>query len=294
MLNSLRGDIKEPSFWERVLYLLDDMSLHINGDVFKSASIIERLIYMTLKYMHCEKISPNTFFRDDSLKIKELKFIKDNWQYFLFEQMKILELDFKKYIIIVQNSNILYPKNQKDTFKRLLGVFDNAYLMSFNYTLVNKNNLFESVENVHGLASEKGEIIFGIDNSSCNPGDFNYVFTKTYRKVSMYITTPLKVINEVLKKDINQIVFFGHSLNEQDYSYFQTIFDYFDLYNSQIKLEFFYYIYDKNKRIQIENNFISGVISLLDNYGKTLDNKHKGRNLIHKLLNESRLIIKLI
>ena len=52
-----------------------------------------------------------------------------------------------------------------------------------------------------------------------------------------------------MSKTIDEIIVFGHSLGEQDYSYFQSIFDYVDLYHSKTKLTFIYsdyFIDDKN------------------------------------------------
>lgn len=40
------------------------------------------------------------------------------------------------------------------------------------------------------------------------------------------------------KEEINEIAFFGHSLSKLDYSYFQTIFDFYDLYSSDVTLAF--------------------------------------------------------
>ena len=39
---------------------------------------------------------------------------------------------------------------------------------------------------------------------------------------------------------------------------------------------------------------MSGVVRLLTKYGETLDNADHGRNLIHKLLLEGRLAVKLV
>ena len=45
-------------------------------------------------------------------------------------------------------------------------------------------------------------------------------------------------IDSIFTKDMDVIKFYGHSLARADYSYFQYIFDMYDLYNSNIKLIF--------------------------------------------------------
>ena len=59
------------------------------------------------------------------------------------------------------------------------------------------------------------------------------------------------------------------------------------LINTKIKLKFLYYNYsDKAK-----DNIHTSVMKLINTYGKSLDNKDKGSNLLHKLLLESRIKI---
>ena len=86
-----------------------------------------------------------------------------------------------------------------------------------------------------------------------------------------------------LRKD-NQLIeikFYGHSLNEADYSYFQSIFDYYNLYeNNNVGLIFYY-----SKGYEQTDK----VYRLINTYGKTLSNKDQGKNLTHKLLLENRL-----
>ncbi len=102
------------------------------------------------------------------------------------------------------------------------------------------------------------------------------------------------LINEsiVLNKNTREVVFYGHSLNPQDYSYFQSIFDFFEIYsNNKIKLIFAYSIYDLKKKEKIIQDTYDSVIKLLSSYGDTSDNKDKGKNLLHKLILENRIKI---
>ena len=96
----------------------------------------------------------------------------------------------------------------------------------------------------------------------------------------------------ILNKNIKSIVFYGHSLAAADYSYFQSIFDFYSIYDSDVTLVFYYSVYKENDREQITKTQFDSIRKLLIEYGTTLDNKDHGKNLLHKLLLEDRLIIK--
>ena len=151
---------------------------------------------------------------------------------------------------------------------------------------------------------DDGKIIIGVDstnNPSFKNGDINYktigdkaLFTKTYRK--MILESMRWTPDKVLKRDVDIISFYGHSLGEQDYSYFQSLFDFYSLYDSSIILEFLYSEYDNdinNSSKQLDKT-LRRVYLLINEYGETLTNKDHGKNLLHKLLLEGRLIIKKI
>ncbi len=92
-------------------------------------------------------------------------------------------------------------------------------------------------------------------------------------------------INILPSKDNNEIEikFYGHSLSEADYSYFQSIFDYYNLYsNDKVSLVFYY----SKGYEQYE-----AIYKLINVYGRTLANENQGKNLMHKLLLENRLKI---
>ena len=91
-----------------------------------------------------------------------------------------------------------------------------------------------------------------------------------------------------LDKNIKHIKFYGHSLASADCSYFQSIFDFYDIYNSDIDLTFYYSDFDGNQK----HIMINRVVNLIKIYGKTLNNKDHGKNLLHKLKLENRLLIK--
>ena len=135
--------------------------------------------------------------------------------------------------------------------------------------------------NIHGTSDK--DIIIGIDEKGIDESDILYRFTKTYRLFELDS-------NEIscLNKSVNHIKFYGHSLAAADYSYFQTIFDFYDIYNSDIDLTFYYSNFDGDQR----HLNINRVVKLIKTYGNTLSNKDHGKNLLHKLKIENRLSIK--
>lgn len=168
-------------------------------------------------------------------------------------------------------------------------------ILSFNYTA-----LFDILgvqspclyNNVHGkLCMNKCaencvscNIIFGIDDTIIQSQEENFElhkFSKTYRKMLI-----ADAETSILPKKDNQMIeikFYGHSLSEADYSYFQSIFDYYNLYeNNKVSLIFYY-----SKGFEQTDE----VYRLINTYGKTLFNKDQGKNLTHKLLLENRLKI---
>lgn len=169
-----------------------------------------------------------------------------------------------------------------------------VYILSFNYTAlfdilgVKSPCLFS---NVHGKLCNKrctekcnsSSVIFGIDDGfikSHNEYSELRVFSKTYRKMSD-TSAPVSILppNGVPI----EIKFFGHSLSEADYSYFQSIFDFYNLYsNNNVRLIFYY-----SKGFEQTDE----IYRLINSYGKTLTNQEQGKNLIHKLLLENRLKI---
>ena len=173
-------------------------------------------------------------------------------------------------------------------------------ILDFNYTEPIKKTWEDGPTclNVHGLA-RADDIIFGIDGTNISPEQECYTeivkFTKTYRIMALNSIPHPSLIRPYLSSDPDSatgtIKFFGHSLAEADYSYFQAIFDEVDLYESNTRLIFYY----NERRPDGENaqaEMFGKVNHLITTYGQTLDNKDHGRNLLHKLLLEGRLIIK--
>lgn len=241
---------------------------------------------------------------------------------FLFKELQAFESNLKGYlnnlfktenVVKVENNGSIssvskspegkitkYMKSFQDCLRK---ISKNSYynLLSFNYTYpieiygvysggmgietvpnVRRINLDKCncYTNIHGSLDK--DIIIGIDEKGIDENDILYRFTKTYRLFE------LDNKESCLDKNIKHIKFYGHSLAAADYSYFQSIFDFYDIYNSDVDLTFYYSDYDGNQR----HVNVDRVVKLIKAYGNTLDNKDHGKNLLHKMKLENRLLIK--
>ena len=219
---------------------------------------------------------------------KEKEHIK-NYENFAMKHLNLFEKDFGNYIKDVQNKlahsldNILYNDKPKK-------------IINFNYTTVIKNEIdkfkdirkyptaknIRSIKEVINIHGDYENPIFGIDNQ--NVDESMNIFTKTYRILN---SDTIESFTLPSNKLLETIYFFGHSLSEADYSYFQSMLDYYSIYDSKIRLIFLYSDYDGKEKSRQENR----VVKLINDYGKTLENKDKGKNLLHKLLLENRIKI---
>ena len=223
----------------------------------------------------------------------------------LMGELHKLEIDFQTYLI--QEIKREEYKSKAENFLQTI-VMDGDFLsnysvFSFNYTNLCSGNLGIQVafRNVHGALnqnSNESKIIFGIDNisSDSRAEDIGYRFTKAYRTMRLYTELENDMafgdkIDNIFTKDMDVIKFYGHSLARADYSYFQYIFDMYDLYNSNIKLIFYYSKIEGRTVEEVRQEQYRNITKLIEQYGETLDNKAHGRNLLTRLIQTGRLKI---
>ena len=173
-------------------------------------------------------------------------------------------------------------------------------LLTFNYTQpfahLDCGISEDNIVNIHGNLD--GEVVFGVDGTECM-GDLDALpFTKTYRVASMGARMKKSLYDTAAGiigfSRTSAIKFFGHSLGEADYAYFQSIFDGINLYGGNTKLIFYYRPWQGVTQDEVRADMVRRVARLLGTYGKTLDNKDHGKNLMHKLLLEGRITVRAI
>lgn len=219
----------------------------------------------------------------------------------LMNELEEFEEIFKNYIYGQYISITKFPDINFPYLNNFLRLADNLdkeyYIINFNYTSVKKclevgtpkkYNINEN--NVHGRYDSK--VIFGIDQEKIDEGTYQFSFTKTYRKIKEM--NQINTFSLPVASTVDEIVFFGHSLSNADYSYFQSLFDYINLYSSHIRLVFRYGLFgeDETEQKKNEKKYWDAVLKLLRKYANSLDNSAHGENLIHKLILENRLVIK--
>ncbi|MDE8042939.1 AbiH family protein [Erysipelothrix rhusiopathiae] len=222
----------------------------------------------------------------------------------LKKELLDFEEDFRKYIEGIY-TDLVTTKGKRDAYRSNLRPLlskgeKELYILNFNYTdlsltkesisfdfQVNKETIKANQNNVHGIYYDK--IVFGIDHNEIKTKDDKYIFTKTFRKLETKFKNKPKGLPS--KESVNVISFFGHSLAKADYSYFKSIFDFYDIYDSNTLLIFYFYNYDDspNKRIETTRE----VVGLLESFANNMYNGHVGKqkNLLHKLILEDRLKI---
>lgn len=208
-----------------------------------------------------------------------------NLDEFINFELQLFETVFAKYIEKISKNSMHYHMKSNLLVENLVSDTSKTSIISFNYTNIKKEGLL-NIQNVHGKSNEK--IIFGIDYKDLIYHSEEYKYSKTYRKLLMNV---YNTINWTLPKGISKIKFYGHSLSDADYSYFQSIFDFYSIYDSEVIIEMLFCVFDENYREVILNNQLLAVTRLFSIYSDTMTNKEHGKNLIHKLLLENRLRI---
>lgn len=146
----------------------------------------------------------------------------------------------------------------------------------------------------------KGGRLFSCPNKKSRWLSGFFCCTKRYRLLAQDPVDFQRVIRPKSSNGASMgfIKFFGHSLSEADYSYFQSIFDAVDLYGGDTRLVFYYRPHGKKgetEKVMVEKarrEVHKNVTKLLAAYGESFDNKDHGKNLMHKLLLEGRLMVR--
>lgn len=222
---------------------------------------------------------------------EEIKAGKTMTEY-LYHQLKAFEDDFRNYILKeLKNNESDYNAKSKallNKFREYKGEY--LYILSFNYTSPGAS-VNDTMNHVHGDLHSNA--IIGYDSSeissSNNP---SLMLTKGWQKLFLGSHNA----NLPGKETINCIKFYGHSLGEQDYSYFHALFDYYYVYSRNVTLIFYYSEYEDTpeKNEIIRANYISKVYALLDKYVEESEKENKRRTFVSRLQLENRLKIKKI
>ena len=262
----------------------------------------EETVYMVAKlidFMFSRDVKNADFIKSKKLYAK-FQISKNEQDYFRFllAELNRFEIDLQNYIHEVAKSDIDYDFKASRLIDQILTEFrhiSKQFILNFNYTLpvVKSSNGYGS--NVHGYSGERkndpnNHIIIGIDQSIIETSHPAYIFTKTYRKMSLKMSLTQQSLPELSGSPrVTDILVYGHSLSQADQSYFFSIFDFYSIYSSQVKIAFLYSVYDESIREDIENTLYSNVTRLFNEYVSRMMNSAQMKHLQHKLLLENRL-----
>lgn len=287
-------------FFLNKLLMINSHETHPELDIEKSLDMIVRLGYIRPRlsieksyFEESEKLKEN--FTADRETLVLLFVLLNNLKYdiekhserylydFLFDELSKFEKSFNDYLKTLQNEK--YREKSQQLLNKLSSN-ERYNLLSFNYTTpCTKDSSCNIKRNIHGKLED--HTIIGIDSKNIIPDSPVFRFTKTYR----IMTLASEKQDKLLPQTVKTIVFYGHSFSPADYSYFQSIFDYYNIYDNDITLVFYYSIYDESKEQEIKRTQFNSVSKLMSEYGTTFHSE-KGGNLMHKMLLEGRLILK--
>lgn len=214
-------------------------------------------------------------------------FENDSIYDFLFDELFSFENMFKTYLTEILTNDYTLKANK---LAQKIAESETFNILNFNYTTFYDDN-DKKMTNVHSTLNDQGHPIFGI-SSLGNNGEKHYEkpyykFTKTFRIMSLSNYNNLK---ETLPNDIDELIFYGHSLSSTDYLYFETILNkYINESTNKIKLTFKFSNYEENNEIHnVEQSQIISIFKLFNNFDSNVDSNSS----FQKLLLEHRINIK--
>lgn len=230
---------------------------------------------------------------------------KDEYISFWLQELQKFEKRFGEYVYNeFEEKKDKYSVIYKDFFKNNVpGNLRVSSLDSFNYTPIEcykkdfyfskSNEKISLPNNIKHINGDYNVPIFGIDSSKFDIDDPGHFFTKTYRRITADFFEG-ENFKAALDQKFEDLIIFGHSLNEQDYNYYFPIFDFMNLMDvtADSTLYFLYYIYDKRSKNKIKRDNTKRLYAMLNAYEEYKTGKTKEHRLVDSLSSRGRLRFK--
>lgn len=231
-------------------------------------------------------------------RMKHLTRHADDFYTFLLDDLKEFEKHFGEFIYYQihdnyfetinygsqQFLNVPYIEMASDTLDKLCNIGNLVEIDTFNYSYIHKQKTIELIQHINGSYENP---IFGID-TIFEPNDECFVFTKTARRIDS------DMFEEAFetKQEFENLIVFGHSLNQADYSYFFPVFDKLMLTNSLATnvIVFAYSVFDDNKKEEIKSDVRKAVSDILYAYAKSKQLPDPGR-FLDSLSTQKRIVM---
>lgn len=231
-----------------------------------------------------EKMNLNNINHADfySFLLNELNEFEKDFGNFIYSQIHNTWLEKCNYGEIFLNKT--FVQMAKDTINKVCTEQNIVGIDTFNYSYIHDEELLQITQHINGSVKNP---IFGVD-TIFEPNDERFIFTKTSRRIdSDFINNS---IDE--KPDFENIIIFGHSLDEEDYSYYFPVFDKLDLTNplSSHIVVFAYSIFDESRKHEIKSNLRQSISNLLYAYAKSKNLREPNR-FLDSLSTQKRIIV---
>lgn len=246
----------------------------------KDQHVSLKIRWPELKKIFPDKTKARSFFEKIMIifiqnRMKQKGISSLNYYEFLLDELGDFEKTFGDFVNEQTINNNIYKSKVYSLLQLLCPVdyhetdetWNKLHIDSFNYTRFASEPSGRDITLNHINGSYENPI-FGVD-SCFEPSDHRFVFTKTSRRME----SKMIYSNYTSDAPFENIVVFGHSLYEADYSYFFPILDKMKMLDSDAKgvIVFAYHIYDKRRTRTIKSELRKNVAQMLYIYAK--DNK---------------------
>ena len=213
---------------------------------------------------------------------------------FLLEQLKEFEVGFGNYVKRQLNyfqggfpsiPNESYENRAMKLLNHLCDPEKIVAIDTFNYDSFGPKNICEKIRHINGDLENP---IFGIDSKGIDSNKMIYGFTKSYRRIELDMISDVVIQRDKYKN----VIVYGHSLNESDYSYFFPLLDELEMtnFNSEKKIIFGFTVYDESKREQIKATLRNAIIRLFKEYAIHKNYGKEPKRLLEALTTQWRVI----
>lgn len=209
MQKTLKKDGQGPIEWGKICNLLEAWTIVSVNAYDSKGNDFERLLAIWI--LNNSRFPISAFELALSLEDKRIIFYT-----FLLDELHLFEKSFGAYVEKQVRDHLDYDKRAQELIRNLCGDNQEVIIESFNYT--QPKVPCRSFRNLHGDVDNP---IIGIDAAGIDFHDPRYHFTKAYRCLSLAIDRDDEPHDSY--DVISKIVFYGHSLNAQDYTYFFNI-----------------------------------------------------------------------
>lgn len=276
----------------------DDLKKHSDWNYLKLSSVID---WNQIK---------DSYVNGTPCSSKENQFVSEIFRYkaelnnrpdfygFLLEELKHFEAGFGRFIErqiksdYLEKSTKFYPFH-KSFFTNAISTIDEisstnnlSRIDTFNYSYFMND---ETPLEIHHINGDVKSPIFGIDSIYFESSDPRFIFTKTCRRMDADIREK-RIDKPVL---IQNIVIYGHSLDDADFNYFFPLFDKIGLTDPQSTgiVVYAFTVHDKNRDAEIRKETRERITHLFSEYAKSKNGTVNPERFLDSLTTQGKVLV---